>query len=109
MIFVAFAISSLYTASKSLYRSFSFSSKALRVAFEVLTSVGGRSSGRFGSSGSVGRSGSIYFQTLSIFAKPFITNSQGLQSKSLSSIIAFELEEVKVVAITMLNSEVIML
>src|SRR6202035_5810801 len=109
MIFVVFAVSSLYTASKSLYRSFSFSSKALRVAFEVLTSVRDRNSRRFESSGSVGRSGSIYFQTLSIFAKPFTTNSQGLQSEGLLSIIAFELEEIEVVAITMLNSEVIIL
>src|SRR3984893_2637542 len=111
MNFVVFAVSSLYTASKSLYRSFSFSSKALRVAFEVLTSVRDRSSGRFESSGSVGRSESIYFQTLPVFAKPFTTNSQGLQSEGLSSIIAFELEEVEMVevAITMLDSEVIIL
>ena len=109
MIFVIFAVFSLYTASKSLYRFFSFLSKVLRVAFEALTSVRDRSSERFESSGSVGRSGSIYFQTLPVFAKPFTTNSQGLQSEGLSSIIAFELEEVVEIAITMLNSEVIML
>jgi hypothetical protein len=109
MIFVVFAVFSLYTASKSLYSSFSFSSKALRVVFETLTSVRDRSSRSFESSGSVDRSGSIYFQTLPIFAKPFTTNSQGLQSESLSSIIAFELEEVEVVAITMLNSEIMIL
>jgi hypothetical protein len=82
------------------------------VAFEALTSVRDRSSGSFESSGSVGRSGSIYFQTLPVFAKPFMTNSQGLQSEGLSSMIAFELDEEEVVEVAMtmlLNSEVMML